>query len=119
MVKSDQTSKLPDGQGSEFVVCLPVLSAPPPPLPREPSGVNPVATVPRRILVVDDNPDAADSLDMLLRLSGHEVYTASDGLEAVEVAAPELSCDPVIRRAEIPPRQISRIPHAAGAGPSR
>jgi signal transduction histidine kinase len=75
------------GQGSEFVVLLPVLSTPLPPLPREPSGVKPVATVQRRILVVDDNPDAAESLAMLLKLSGHEVHIAHDGLEAVEVAA--------------------------------
>jgi DNA-binding response OmpR family regulator len=37
--------------------------------------------------VVDDNRDAADSLGMLLRMSGNEVYTAHDGLEAVEAAA--------------------------------
>jgi signal transduction histidine kinase len=75
------------GQGSEFVVRLPVLSEPPPPVPREPSGVKPVATVHRRILVVDDNRDGADSLAVLLKLSGHEVQTAHDGLEAVEAAA--------------------------------
>jgi CheY-like chemotaxis protein len=75
------------GQGSEFVVRLPALSKPLPPLPREPSGVKPVATVQRRILVVDDNPDAADSLALLLKLSGHEVHVAHDGLEAVEAAA--------------------------------
>ena len=75
------------GQGSEFVVRLPVLSEPLPPLPQEPSGVKPVATVQRHILVVDDNRDAAKSLAMLLKLSGHEVHTAHDGLEAVEAAA--------------------------------
>jgi CheY-like chemotaxis protein len=41
---------------------------------------------PRRILVVDDNRQAADSLAVLLRLDGHEVATAYDGLEAVAVA---------------------------------
>jgi signal transduction histidine kinase/ActR/RegA family two-component response regulator len=75
------------GQGSEFVVRLPILSAPPPPRPREPSGSKPVATVPRRILVVDDNRDAADSLAMLLKLTGHDVRIAGDGLEALEEAA--------------------------------
>jgi len=74
------------GQGSEFVVRLPLLSAPLPPLPREPSGIKPVATAPRRILVVDDNRDSADSLAMLLKLTGHEVRVAQDGLEAVEEA---------------------------------
>ena len=41
---------------------------------------------PRRILVVDDNADAAEALALLLRLSGHEVETAFDGLEALRVA---------------------------------
>src|SRR5688572_25818266 len=41
----------------------------------------------RRILVVDDNLDSADSLGMLLRTLGNEVRTAHDGLEAVGVAA--------------------------------
>ena len=75
------------GQGSEFVVRLPVLSGPLPPLSREPSGPKPVAIAPRRILVVDDNQDSADSLATLLRLTGHEVHIAHDGLEALEGAA--------------------------------
>ena len=40
----------------------------------------------RRILVVDDNRDAPATLAKLLGLSGHEVHTAHDGLEAVSVA---------------------------------
>jgi CheY-like chemotaxis protein len=40
----------------------------------------------RRILVVDDNPDCADSIALLLRLLGHEVEIARDGLETVAVA---------------------------------
>lgn len=81
------------GQGSEFVVRLPVLDesiARPSP---QPSAAEQTATIPRRILVVDDNRDAADSLAMLLKLTGHEVHTAHEGLEAVEAAAklrPEL-----------------------------
>jgi CheY-like chemotaxis protein len=39
----------------------------------------------RRILVADDNRDAGDTLAMLLRLDGHEVHVATDGLEAVEM----------------------------------
>lgn len=70
------------GQGSRFVVRLPRLrtshtaaSAPPPA----------EATTPRqrRILVVDDNRDAAVSLAMLLRVLGHHVELAHDGLEAL------------------------------------
>jgi DNA-binding response OmpR family regulator len=41
---------------------------------------------PRRILVVDDNADAADSLGMLLQVRGDEVRVAYDGLEALELA---------------------------------
>jgi CheY-like chemotaxis protein len=44
------------------------------------------ATRPRRILVVDDNTDAASSLAMLLKISGNEALTANEGLEALEVA---------------------------------
>ena len=37
-----------------------------------------------RILIVDDNRDAADMLAMFLQLSGHETHTAYDGVEAIE-----------------------------------
>lgn len=74
------------GQGSEFVVRLPVLTAPPQPPParifREPT-----LTRARHILVVDDNRDSATSLAMLLKLTGNVTHTAYDGLEAVEAAA--------------------------------
>lgn len=40
----------------------------------------------RRVLVADDNSDAADSLAMLLTILGNEVRTAADGQEAVEIA---------------------------------
>ena len=41
----------------------------------------------RRVLVVDDNPDSADSLVMLLSMTGNEVHVAYDGLAAIEAAA--------------------------------
>ena len=74
------------GTGSEFVVRLPAWRA------QSQSGQNAVGehqpTLPRcRILVVDDNEDAADSLGMVLRMMGSEVLTANDGLEAVGAAA--------------------------------
>ena len=50
--------------------------------------MNFAATTPasgRCILVADDNRDAAETLGMLLRLDGHEVLLAHDGLEAVDV----------------------------------
>ncbi len=49
----------------------------------------------RRILVVDDNKDAAESLAILLRTEGHEVFVASDGPTALE-AAPDFRPDVVI-----------------------
>jgi hypothetical protein len=73
------------GQGSEFIVRLPILAATaalaPPALTPDPA----VTATGLRILIVDDNPDAADMLAMLLQLSGHETHTAHDGMEAVEV----------------------------------
>jgi DNA-binding response OmpR family regulator len=56
--------------------------------PREPApAAGADAAAVRRVLVVDDNQDGANSLAMLLRLSGHEVQVAHDGLQAVEAAA--------------------------------
>ena len=42
--------------------------------------------VQRRILVADDNPDARESLAALLALSGHEVFRAQDGSDALQSA---------------------------------
>lgn len=72
-----------EGQGSEFVVTLPVL--------HKAAGAAPVASdaavhspPKRRILIVDDNKDSADSLALLLEITGNETYMAHDGEEAVE-----------------------------------
>jgi signal transduction histidine kinase/CheY-like chemotaxis protein len=76
------------GRGSEFRVRLPVRTQNP--VEEEPLHARAVADGPAgalRILVVDDNRDALESLAMLLRLSGHEVETANDGLAGVETAA--------------------------------
>ena len=43
-------------------------------------------TITRRVLVADDNRDAAESMGMLLRLMGNEVRTVHDGLQAVTEA---------------------------------
>jgi PAS domain S-box-containing protein len=72
------------GQGSEFVVRLPVVAGQESPARRERSPES--ATPTYRILVVDDNRDSAESLAMLLRLTGHETHTVFDGLAAVEAA---------------------------------
>jgi CheY-like chemotaxis protein len=73
------------GRGSEFVVRLPIAVAPTEAAGDE-STSDESSAGPCRILVVDDNHDAALSLAKLLRLSGHEVHTVHDGLEAVAAA---------------------------------
>jgi signal transduction histidine kinase len=72
------------GRGAEFVVRLP--------LEPEPAAVMAIAAAPRRaakrrrVLVVEDNRDAADSLRMLLELSGNDVTVAYTGPAGVETA---------------------------------
>ena len=75
------------GQGSEFVVRLPILADIPRSLPPEPALAKPAAMSGNRILVVDDNRDSAESLAMLLEMSGNQTQTAHDGLKALEAAA--------------------------------
>ncbi|HEY6823886.1 MAG TPA: ATP-binding protein, partial [Steroidobacteraceae bacterium] len=76
------------GAGSEFVISLPLLSDE---LAREHDAVREqareVPALPRRILLADDNPDALESLATVLRLRGHEVYSARNGAAALETAA--------------------------------
>jgi PAS domain S-box-containing protein len=76
------------GKGSEFVIRLPYLllsPAAPAPLSTEPKS----ARGSLRILVVDDNRDAAQSLSLLLTSEGHSVSLAHDGYAALEVALAE------------------------------
>jgi signal transduction histidine kinase len=102
------------GKGSEFVIRLPLLreEADDEPVEAKPeqvvdapatmsemaSVVTPLVTasaarMARRILIADDNNDALESLATLLQLSGHEVYTATNGgtaLQSVERHLPEV-----------------------------
>jgi CheY-like chemotaxis protein len=79
-------------RGSEFVVHLPALAEP------QQQPANGAARTPDkrrlcRVLVVDDNADAARSLSMLLEMNGHEVHTCHDGpsaLRAAEAFGPEV-----------------------------
>ncbi len=86
------------GTGTELIVRLPRDQAHPVPEP-QPSVVNDTALaepatpgpadstgVLRRVLVVDDNQDAAESLAALLRMSGHEVAVGHDGVQALQLA---------------------------------
>jgi signal transduction histidine kinase/ActR/RegA family two-component response regulator len=71
------------GLGSEFMVHLPILGE----LPvdagpaRSAPGISPL-----RILIAEDNPDSATALAMSLRLEGHIVEIAHDGIQALEIA---------------------------------
>jgi len=73
------------GAGSELIVTLPIASAPQA-RDSETAVAAPRPTAARRILVVDDFEDSAESLALLLRRMGHEVQTASSGAQAIEAA---------------------------------
>jgi CheY-like chemotaxis protein len=76
------------GKGSEFVVRLPLASDPA-------HGAAPAGEIaeagrgarPLRVLVVDDNVDAARSLSLFLKRAGHETAFAHDGIKALESVA--------------------------------
>ena len=75
------------GKGTELVVRLPTLDQGPAVHPSPPGvGEEQRAAVARRVLVVDDQRDVADSLALLLQALGCAVEVARDGLEAVEAA---------------------------------
>jgi CheY-like chemotaxis protein len=81
------------GRGSEFIVTLPALPASAQlarrQAPRLTGGSRPL-----RIMLVEDNPDAAESFTLLLELGGHEVRAAHEALEAlrlVEGFVPDLA----------------------------
>jgi signal transduction histidine kinase/DNA-binding response OmpR family regulator len=82
------------GKGSSFKVYLPCVTA----VQDTPGGTEKQQATPaknrgHRVLVVDDNVDAAESIAVFLQLYGHEVKTAVDGLQALassQVFAPEV-----------------------------
>jgi len=74
------------GHGSEFIVTLPVAVAPAA-ADSSPDGQRTATSGDRcRVLIADDNRDAADSLATLLTLAGHDMRVAYDGLAALSAA---------------------------------
>jgi CheY-like chemotaxis protein/anti-sigma regulatory factor (Ser/Thr protein kinase) len=102
------------GHGSEFVVRIPLTSEPlPASATREPLLPAPVAQ-PLRVLVIEDNEDACETLETMLRLWGHDVASATDGLSGaaraisdrpdvmlVDIGLPKLDGYEVARRTRI------------------
>jgi PAS domain S-box-containing protein len=72
------------GQGSEFIVTLPCVEAPT--ATPSPPETGEAKAPPLRVLVVDDNVDAAQTLATLLKAYGHEAQAVYDGPTAVEAA---------------------------------
>jgi PAS domain S-box-containing protein len=73
------------GEGSVFTLRLPRMPVVVPPQSQQASAL-PAPEAKHRILIADDNIDAARSLALLLGLDGHDVRTAVDGREAIDVA---------------------------------
>ncbi|HKQ29452.1 MAG TPA: PAS domain S-box protein [Burkholderiales bacterium] len=82
--KVEARSAGPD-QGSELIIRLPVADAKPgqATAPAKESGPG---AAPRRVLVIDDNHDAANALRLLLENDGHEVKVANDGITGLALA---------------------------------
>lgn len=75
-------------QGSEFVMYLPhTLADTAPPAAQVEIPPSAPAARPLRVLIADDNRDSAESLGMLLEMSGHEIHLAHDGPQALAMAA--------------------------------
>ena len=72
------------GKGSEFVLRFAAIDAPPRPAPAPPPSLTSLR--PKRVLVVDDNVDLAQTLSEIVLRWGHETQLAHDGLKALEVA---------------------------------
>jgi len=109
------------GLGSQFRVLLPCLGEVDEVPAEEGARQLPAAAVARRILVVDDNVDVVETTTMLLSLSGHQVRSAKDGLQALHVAT-EFRPEVVLLDIGLPlmdgyevARRLRQTPQTAGA----
>jgi CheY-like chemotaxis protein len=108
-------------KGSRFVVTLPVAKSNRVAGNDVPPASDTADASSHRILVVDDNRDAADNLAVLCRMSGHAVEIAYDGVAAIEVAG-TFHPDVVLLDIGLPGRDgyaVARTLRSAGAGPLR
>ena len=77
------------GRGTTFEIRLPLIQRPRAVVDPHP----PITAAPRRILIVDDNIDAADTLGMLLELEGHvaqAVYLSTEAIERARTFKPDI-----------------------------
>lgn len=74
------------GHGSEFIARMPIRHDEASVRPKENAKPTSAARQSRRVLVVDDNVDAAKSMALLLRFHGHQVSVAHSGPQALELA---------------------------------
>jgi CheY-like chemotaxis protein len=86
-----------ENKGSEFVLKLPLATANEQPTETQTtsSSTNVSRSVPRRVLIVDDNSDAATTLEILLKSLGHETRVVHTGIEALQVV-PEFNPEVVL-----------------------
>ncbi len=84
------------GTGASFTIVLPRETSVPPPAGGPPTGTT-SPKVPPRVLIIEDNVDAADALRDVLELAGHQTdvaYNGPDGLRRARVFAPDVVlCD--------------------------
>ena len=73
-----------ENKGARFTLRLPLQKAAARPIDAAPASVSPMLA--KRILVVDDNVDAAATLGLLLKSLGHEICVVYDGLQALRMA---------------------------------
>ncbi|WP_437679291.1 hybrid sensor histidine kinase/response regulator [Sorangium sp. So ce131] len=109
------------GKGSEFILWLPATAAKATRAAAGPAREQPAPAASKRILVVDDNPDVAESLVMLLQSMGHQVRMVMSGPEALE-SAPAFRPEVVLLDIGLPgmdgyavAREMRRRPGVEGA----
>jgi len=106
------------GHGSEFIAKLPRHGVKPPPDQLAPLVTGTAAR--KKMLIADDNQDAADSLAMLLRMEGHEVtvvYDGSQAVAAIETFQPEVAVLD-IGMPELDGYEVAKRVRASSMGPS-